>query len=160
MKLLKSVFLLLFVMTSFMLFSFGQDPVNQPPHKESPSKATRQSKEDSSQDLDSRMVKFQQSYSKMKSQESKVKDPKMRADMDALIAKMNKVNNDYNAMKSNTGLTEQQQEEIRKRIQSEMKEVRTMRNAMKEKYGDQMGGKEHPSKEQKDKPGESDSYPD
>jgi len=159
MKIMKSTLLLLFTMTSFIFCSFGQDPVKEPSQQESTSKDTQQSKEGSSKDFDSHMAKFQQSYGKMKSQERQVKDPKMKADMDALITKMSKVNNDYTAMKNNTGLTEQQQEESRKRIQLEMKEVRRMRDEMKEKYGDQMGGKARKSQEQKAPPEESEPSP-
>jgi len=155
MKLPKSALLLLFALTTSVLFSFGQDSVRQSPQPESISKGTRQSKEGSDMDFDSHMAKFQQSYGKMRSQEGKIKDPKMKADMDAMIAKMSRVNNDYNAMKNNTGMSEQQKQESRKRIQSEMKEVRTMRDEMKEKYGDQMGGKGKKSKEQKAPPQQS-----
>ena len=147
MKLLKSVLLLVFV-AAFTFFAGAQDTLKQPTRQESASKGTRESKGDSNKDFDSHMAKFQQSYSKMKSQEGKIKDPKMKTDMDALIAKMSSVNSEYSAMKNNTGMTEQQQGESRKHIQSGMKEVRKMRDEMREKYGDEMGGKAKKSKEQ------------
>jgi hypothetical protein len=155
MRLVKSALLLLSVMTAFIFFSFGQDTLRQSPQQESPSKGTRQSKEDSNTDFDGRMTKFQEAYGKVRSQERKARDPKMKADMDGMIKKMDKVNNDYNAMKNNTAMTEQQQQESRKRIQSEMKEIRTMHENMKQKYGDEMGGKAKKSKEQKAPPEES-----
>lgn len=159
MQLLKSGSLLLFAMATLIFFSSGQDTLKQPIQQQSATRSTHQSKGDSNQDFDSHMAKFQQSYAKMKSQGGKVSDPKMKADMDALMAKMDKVNTDYNAMKNNSHMTEQQRQESRKRIESEMKQTRIMREQMKQKYPDQMGGKGKKSNEQKAPPEESEPNP-
>jgi hypothetical protein len=104
--------------------------------------AAPQSKEDANKDFDSRMAKLQQAESKMQTKLSKAKSPEMRADMEALIRKMRQVTDEYNAMKSTAGMSEQQQEQTKKKIRADLDEVRKMHDNMKAKYGDQMGEKD------------------
>jgi Skp family chaperone for outer membrane proteins len=132
------------VFISAMLFSsagiftsgnvFGQvNSQNQPPVSPEGSK-------DFNQDFEAKMTKMQQAMAKLQAKEGKVKDPQMKADLSALLAKMNVANNDYNAMKNNSALSSEQQKESQKKIQGEMQEIRKMHDDMKAKYGDQAGG--------------------
>ncbi len=118
----------------------SQEQVPQADPSGKKSQTDPSAKDEASKDFESRMAKFQESYSKMQAKSSKVKDPKMKADLDAMLVRMNTINNDYNGMKA-TGTSEQQQKQTQQKIQADMKELRKMHDDMKAKYGEQMGGK-------------------
>ena len=130
--------------------------------KKSGSTATQaapQSKEDANKDFDSRMAKLQEAESKMETKVSKAKSPEMRADMEALIGKMRQVTAEYNAMKSTAGMSEQQQEQTKKKIRAELDEVRKMHDNMKAKYGDEMGEKGKKGNPQQQPPQQQEAAP-
>lgn len=139
MKSLNSFFFSLVILIGIALCSYAQDTPSKTGN--APAQTAPQSKEDANKDFDSRMAKLQQAVNKMQAKVDKVKDPQMKTDMSALIAKMKQITDDYNSMKNTTGLSEQQQEQSKKKIRAEMDEARKMHDDMKAKYGDQMGGK-------------------
>ena len=139
MKSLKRTILFLVIIMAIAFASHAQD--TQKKESGTATQASPQTREDANKDFESHIAKLQQAVTKLQSKESKVKDPQMKADMDALIAKMKQITDEYNAMKNTVGMSEQQQEQSKKKIRAEMDEARKMHDDMKAKYGDQMGGK-------------------
>ncbi|HYV91900.1 MAG TPA: hypothetical protein VE978_08955 [Chitinophagales bacterium] len=139
MKSLKVAFLFLVIIFAIASVSHAQDT-----HRKTDSTATQatpQTKEEANKDFDTRVAKLQQALTKMQAKDAKVKDPQMKADLEAMMVKMKQIIDEYNAMKNTAGMSEQQQEQSKKKIKVEMDEARKMHEDMKAKYGDQMGGK-------------------
>jgi hypothetical protein len=155
MKPLKTSLIAIVAVTLVTTSSFAQTTKQETPLNETQS--SPQTKENPNNDFDAQMAKFHESYGKLQSKAEKAKDPQMKADINAMLSKMKKVDDEYNAMKSNTKLSKEQIAQSQKQMRAEMQETRKMHDDMKAKYG---VGKEQEDKKQGKMQQNQESQPD
>jgi hypothetical protein len=132
------IILLLLVSVAFVTHpSFAQTPKSDT--QQNGLQTAPQTKEDPNHDFDAQMAKLHESIGKLQAKSAKATDPKMKADIDAMIAKMSQIDNEYNSMKSNTSLSKEQIQQSQKHMRSEMQEAHKMHEDMKAKYGEGKG---------------------
>ena len=149
MKSLKITLLLLVSVTVVSSLSFGQTPKKET--QQNGTQASLQTKEDANHDFDAQMAKLHESIGKLQAKVAKAQDPQMKADLNAMISKLSQIDNEYNSMKSNTSLSNEQIQQSQKHMRTEMQEAHKMHEDMKAKYGegkDSQGSQKQGKKQQ------------
>ncbi len=131
---LKSITVLFIalVLTSSASVTLAQDAPKAPAERSGSAKSDA----DFKSEYQAKMAKFDEHYAKLKNKEASTTDPQMKADIANILSKMDAVKADMSRYESNSSkMSEQEKEQARNSIKTQMNDIKQMNDAAMQKYG-------------------------
>lgn len=125
--------------------SYAQDAPKAPAERTGGAKSDA----DFQSEYKAKMAKFDERYQQLKKKEASTSDPQMKSDLANILSKMDAVKGDMSKYEANASkMSEQEKEQARNSIKTQMNDIKQMYDAGAAKYG--KGGKGGNSGGQKD----------